>query len=77
MEWQEYTGEKLWSILVETVHALVMYQNHKAYTREVILSEKPDIAEAELAGRLHIPVGEALVIIYELKMERGSIIDRP
>jgi len=67
MSLEEYKKEKLWPILIETVHALVMYTNHKAYTREVILSEKPDITPQELAARLNIPLGEALVILYKLK----------
>jgi len=70
MRLEEYTKEKLWPILIETVHALVMYPHHKAYTREVILAEKPDIAPAELATRLKIPLGEAIVILYELLIER-------
>jgi hypothetical protein len=70
MSLQEYTKEKLWPILVETVHALVMYPSHKAYTREVILSEKPEVDPTELAARLKIPLGEALVILCELTEER-------
>jgi len=70
---EEYTKEKLWQILIETVHTMVMYPHHKAYTRDVILHEKPDITPQELAVRLGIPLGEALVILYELKNEkRGS-----
>ncbi|MEM2971101.1 MAG: hypothetical protein QW270_01570 [Candidatus Bathyarchaeia archaeon] len=72
MNFENYVKEKLWSILVETVHALAMYPNHKAYTREVILHEKPDIKPAELATRLGIPLGEALVILYELANETGE-----
>lgn len=71
MSYEGYVKEKLWSILVETVHAMVMYANHKAYTREVILHEKPDITPQELAARLGIPLGEALVILYELGNEKG------
>ncbi|MBS7616303.1 hypothetical protein KEJ45_03800 [Candidatus Bathyarchaeota archaeon] len=70
MSVEEYVKERLWPILVETVHAMVMYANHKAYTRDVILHENPDITPAELAARLSIPLGEALVILYELKFER-------
>lgn len=66
MDLQEYPGDKLWSILVDTVHALVMYPSHKAYTREVIIPEKSDITPAELATRLKMPVGEAIVILHEL-----------
>jgi len=64
--------EKLWTILVETVHASVMYPTHKAYTREKILQEKPDITASELANRLNLSLGEALVILHELEEERKS-----
>ena len=70
MSFEEYEKEKLWPILLETVHALVMYSHHKAYIREVVLNEKPDITPTELAARLKIPLGEAIVILYELVNER-------
>ncbi len=70
MSVEDYEKEKLWPILVETVHSLVMYPHHKAYTREMILNEKPDITPAELAARLKMPLGEALVILYELTKEQ-------
>jgi len=69
MSLEEYTRERLWPIVVETVHALVMYPHHKAYIRETVLQEKPNIKPAELAARLKIPLGEALVILYELANE--------
>lgn len=69
MSLEEYTKDKLWQILLETVHTLVMYPHHKAYTREVILHDKPDINPNELAARLKIPSGEALVILYELRKQ--------
>ena len=69
MSLEEYTKEKLWQILVETVHASVMYPNHKAYTREKLLQEKTDITPLELANRLNMPLGEAIVVLHELKEE--------
>jgi hypothetical protein len=72
MSLEEYTKEKLWLILVEAVHAAVMYPAHKAYTREEILRLKPDVAPAELAVRLNMPLGEAIVILHELAEERKS-----
>ena len=72
MSLKEYMKEKLWSILVETVHASVMYPTRKAYTRETILQEKPEITASELANRLNMPLNEALVIINELAEERKS-----
>jgi hypothetical protein len=72
MSLEEYMKEKLWPILVETVHASVMYPTHKAYTRETMLQKKPDITASELANRLNMPLGEALVILHELAEERKS-----
>ena len=72
MSVEEYMKEKLWPVLVETVHASVMYPTHKAYTREKILQEKPEITASELANRLNMPLGEALVILHELEEERKS-----
>lgn len=69
---EEYTKDRLWPILVETVHALVMYRHHKAYTRETLLNENPDIRANELAIRLRIPLGEALVILHELKEDEEA-----
>jgi hypothetical protein len=76
MNFEEYTKDKLWPILVETVHAMVMHPHHKAYTREVILHEKPDITPAELAAKLGIPLGEALVILYELAEEEKTELSK-
>ncbi len=70
MDTENYAKENLWPILVETVHALTLYPNHKAYTRETILQEKPETTFTELAARMHMPLGEAIVILHELKEER-------
>jgi len=72
MSLEEYMKEKLWRVLVETVHASVMYPSHKAYTRETVLQEKPDITASELASRMNMSLGEALVILHELAEERKS-----
>jgi hypothetical protein len=72
MSFEEYLSERLWPLLVETVHSMVMYANHKAYTRDFILSENPGMKSGELAVRLGITMGEALVILYELTDERRS-----
>jgi transcription initiation factor IIE alpha subunit len=70
MNLDEYTKEKLWQLLVETVHACVMYPTHKAYTRDSILPQKADVTANELVERLGMPLGEALVILSELTEER-------
>jgi hypothetical protein len=69
MNLDEFTKEKLWQLLVETVHASVMYPTHKAYTRDAILPQKADVSALELAERLGMPLGEALVILSELKQD--------
>jgi hypothetical protein len=70
MNLNEYPKEKLWQLLVEAVHASVMYPTHKAYIRDSILPQKPDVSAAEIAERLEMPLGEALVILNELTQER-------
>lgn len=69
MSLEEYTKSRLWPILIETVRTMPMYFHHKAYAREVILHEKPDMKPNELAARLKVPLGEAIVILYELTNE--------
>jgi len=73
IKYDEYVNNPLWPILVETVHAIVMYPHHKAYVSNKILSEKPNITPRELAVEIGIPLGEALVILYEVgKESKGS-----
>lgn len=66
-ELEEYVKSPLWPVLVDTVHALVMYRYHKRYVSTVILGERPNITPKDLSVRLRIPYGEALVLIHELK----------
>jgi len=69
MNLEEFTKEKLWHILIETVHSIVMYPSHKGYTRENLLRENSDLTAAELSSRLHTSLGEALVILDKLRAE--------
>ena len=73
MTGEELSKERLWQILVETVHACVMYPTHKAYTRDFILKQKPDVAAEELVSRLNMPLGEALVILSELQADTKNL----
>lgn len=70
MSWQDYLNNSLWRILVETVHSMVMFSRHKAYVRDVVLVEQPDISAEELAFKLGISLGESLVILYELQKSK-------
>ena len=67
MSLEEYSRSPLWPILVETVHAMVMYPHHKAYTRDVVLHEQPEATPGDLANKLGISLGEAIVILHELR----------
>ena len=64
--------EDVWKALVDTVHTMLMYKNHKRYVESVMLKEKPDISAKELAVQLNIPLGESLVILAELRGEKGK-----
>jgi len=72
MSLEEYVSSPLWSVLVETVHAMILYPHHKAYTRDVVLHEQPDISPSDLATKLGVPLGEALVIFYELQKQKSE-----
>jgi len=66
----EYENNPLWPILVETVHTIVMYPYHRAYAAHSIVSQEPDMTPRELASKLGISLGEAMVILYELRKQR-------
>jgi hypothetical protein len=72
MNLEEYSKERLWAIIVEAVHASVMYPSHKAYVRDTVLRQKPEVTPLELTSRFNMPLGEALVILEELKAESRS-----
>ena len=65
----ELERNPLWLILVETVHGLPMYPSHKAYVRDSLIIESPDISAEELSLRMDIPLGEAMVILHEIEKE--------
>ncbi len=59
--------DDLWALLVDTVHALPMYKHHKRYVGDVMLKERPDISAKELAIQINVPLGEAMVLLDELR----------
>jgi len=72
MSFEEYVSNPLWPVLVETVHAMILYPHHKAYTRDVVLHEQPDMTPSDLVAKLGVPLGEALVILYELQKQKSE-----
>lgn len=67
------TENELWPILVDTVQSLILYQHHKAYIRDVLLPEKPESSPHDLTSDLGISLGEAMVILYELRQEEENV----
>lgn len=57
----------MWQILIETVHALPMYKHHKRYVEKNVLPEKSRISAKEMALLMGVPLGEAIVILEELR----------
>jgi hypothetical protein len=59
--------DELWQLLVETVHAFPMYKHHKRYVQDVMLKDKPEISAKELAVQINVPLGEAIVLLDEVR----------
>lgn len=72
MSLEDYERNPLWPLLLETVHAMVMYPHHKAYVRDVLLLEQPDVTPQDLAIKLGIPLGEAVVILHEIRKQKSE-----
>jgi hypothetical protein len=47
-----------------------VYPHHKAYARDRLLVEKPEMGPRELAAQMGISFGEALVILREIKVTK-------
>jgi len=67
-----YSKEHLWQLLVDTVHVSILYNSHKAYTKDTILKENSNITPEELAHRLNMSLGAALVILDELNNQQKT-----
>lgn len=72
MSVESYVSNPLWQILVDTVHTMVMFKHHKAYVRDVVMVEHPDITAEELAQNLNISLGESLVILHEVRETKNG-----
>jgi len=48
-----------------------MYKHHKRYVEKVLLPEKPRISAKEMALVMGMPLGEAIMILEELRPKRG------
>ena len=64
---EEFTKEQILELLVDTVHSMILYPQHKRYINNLILSNQNNLEPQLLAARLDITLGEALVIIKDLR----------
>jgi hypothetical protein len=51
---------------------LILYPHHKAYVRDELLPDKPESSPQDLTLDLGISLGEAMVLLYELRQEEES-----
>ena len=59
----DFKTHPLWTILVETARRSPLYSGLAGYIRDQILPTNPNIEPRELASKLAISVGEAMVIL--------------
>jgi hypothetical protein len=69
--------DELWNVLVDTVHSLPMYKGHKHYVQEVMLKDKADISAQELSVQINLPLGEAMVLLDEIRGPNRTQPDSP
>ncbi len=62
----KYDMDPIWPIIVETVYTLPLYPSHKAWVRDRMLPKEPNLSAEEISFRLDMPLGEAMVILYDL-----------
>lgn len=63
----EFKTHPLWSILVETARRSPLYAGLSGYCKNKILPLQPNISVKELARKMSISIGEALVLLHDLK----------
>lgn len=66
------TRNPLWLILVEVAQSLPLYNAHRAYVKDYILLETPEVTPEEVAYKLDTTLGEAIVILYDIEQENSD-----
>jgi hypothetical protein len=62
----EMKNHVLWGVLKDTARRIPLYPNLLAYVKDEILPKNPKITARELASKMSISYGEALVLISDL-----------
>jgi len=60
---KDFKSHPLWDILVETARRSPLYSGLSGYIRDNVLPNNPEISPKQLASKLSISIGEALVIL--------------
>ena len=66
----DFKMHPLWDILIETVRGNPLFAGRAGIIRETILVENPTISAKELAQKMSIPLGEALVILAGVDLKK-------
>lgn len=66
----DFMMHPLWDILIETVRGNPLFAGRAGIIRETILAKNPNITAKELAAKMSIPLGEALVILAGSDLEK-------
>ncbi|MHA1959737.1 MAG: hypothetical protein ACW99U_05875 [Candidatus Thorarchaeota archaeon] len=64
---RDFKGTQFWDVLVESVKRNPLFANIAGYARTKILPLAPDISVRQLASKLSISIGEAMVILDDFK----------
>ncbi|TFG15572.1 hypothetical protein EU537_00700 [Candidatus Thorarchaeota archaeon] len=67
---KNFKSHPLWDILVETARRSPLYSGLSGYIRDNILPNNPEISPKQLASKLSISIGEALVILDAIKSNK-------
>lgn len=70
MSLEDFTKEQILELLVDTVHSIILYPQHKSYINNLILGDENNQEPQLLAARLNITLGEVLIILKELKEKK-------
>lgn len=70
MPLEDFTKEQILELLVDTVHSMILYPQHKSYINNLILDDENNREPQLLAARLNITLGEVLIILKELKEKK-------
>lgn len=67
---EEFTKEQILDLLIDNVHSMILYPQHKKYINNLIVRQQNNLEPQLLAARLDISLGEVLVILKELEEKK-------